>query len=662
MNHYIMDYETLSNCFVAVFTHYKSDETEIFVIHELQNDYNEFIEFLNKNKNDKEWHISYNGLAFDAQVTHHILKNHNTLKNLSAENIAKNIYAYAQECINKSNSQQWQDYAPWQMTIGQIDVFKLNHWDNPAKRSSLKWIQYSMDWDNILDMPIHHETEITTKKELKTIIEYCINDVNSTKEVFNRSKSEIALRKDLTEEYNINLYSSSEPAISKEIFAYYLSNELGISKRELKSLRTYRSSIKVNDVLLDYIDFKTPEFILLLHKFKSIEPDPEKLKGAFKYSLAHKGMKIVFGLGGVHGAAASGVYETDDEYVIMSSDVKSFYPNLAIKNGWSPAHLPKDAFCNLYKWMYDERVKIPKSNPMNYVYKIALNCVYGLSNEDKSFFYDPEYTVRVTVNGQLSLMMLYEMITQAIPEAQGLLQNTDGIEIRIPRDSVETYLDICKKWEDITNLELEHDKYQKLILADVNSYIAVHEFKEVDMKNWREIKIKNPHFLFKVIGSKFYYAKTKCKGRFEFNNLMLHKNKSKLIVPKGIYAYFVKGILPSDYINSNRNILDYCIGGKSKGRWQQISRYIDVDHKVEDKLQKINRYYISNKGSKIIKVNSDDGREIQLESGHWLQTLYNKMKLYKRWSAYDIDNRYYIQAIEKEISKIMAETNQLKLF
>jgi len=657
-----MDYETLSNCFVAVFTHYKSDETEVFVVHELQNDYDAFIKFLNKNKNDKEWHISYNGLAFDAQVTHYILKNHNTLKRLSAENIAKTIYVYAQECINKGHNQQWQDYAPWQMKIGQIDVFKLNHWDNPAKRSSLKWIQYSMDWDNILDMPIHHETEITTKKELKTIIEYCINDVNSTKEVFNRSKPEIALRKDLTEEYNINLYSSSEPAISKEIFAYYLSNELGISKRELKSLRTYRSSIKVNDILLDYINFNAPEFILLLHKFRSLEPDPEKLKGAFKYSLAYRGMKIVFGLGGVHGAAASGVYEADDEWVIMSSDVKSFYPNLAIKNGWSPAHLPKEAFCSLYKWMYDERVKIPKSNPMNYVYKIALNCVYGLSNEDKSFFYDPEYTVRVTVNGQLSLMMLYEMITEAIPEAQGLLQNTDGVEIRIPKDSVEKYLEICKKWEEITNLELEHDQYQKLILADVNSYIAIHEFKEIDMKSWRETKIKNPHFLFKVVGNKFYYAKTKCKGRFEFNNLMLHKNKSKLIVPKGIYAYFVKGILPSDYISSNKNILDYCIGGKSKGKWQQISRYIDVDHKVEDKLQKINRYYISNKGSKIIKVNSDDGREIQLESGHWLQTLYNKMKIYKRWSAYDIDNRYYIQAIEKEISKIMAETNQLKLF
>jgi len=662
MNHYVMDYETLSNCFVAVFKHYKTSEQEVFVIHELQNDFDAFMEFLRKNEMYREWHISYNGLAFDAQVTHYILDNYTTLNSLKAEDIAKSIYTYAQKCISKSNNQSWQDYAPWEMKIGQIDVFKLNHWDNPAKRSSLKWIQYSMDWDNILDMPIHHETEIGTKKEIKTIIQYCINDVDSTKEIYNRSKSEIGLRKELTEKYKINLFSSSEPAISKEIFAHYLSKELGISKKELKSLRTYREVIKVNNILLDYIEFNTPEFNLLLDKFKSVELDPTQLKGVFKYSVNYRGMKTNFGLGGAHGAITSGVYEADDEWVIMSSDVKSFYPNLAIKNEWSPAHLPKKEFCDLYQWFYNERIKIPKSNPMNYVYKIALNCVYGLSNEDKSFFYDPEYTMRVTVNGQLSLMMLYEMIMEAIPEAQGLLQNTDGIETRIPRNSIETYRDVCKKWESLTNLELDHDQYQKIILADVNNYIAIHDYKEVEMGLWRDIKAKNPHYVFIVKGNKFFYGKTKCKGRFEFNNLMLHKNKSKLVIPKGIYAYFVKGMLPSDYIESNKNILDFCIGGKSKGKWQQISRYIDVDHQVEDNLQKINRYYISNKGSKIIKVNSDDKREIQLESGQWLQTVYNKMKLYVRWSAYDIDNRYYIQAIEKEISNIMAESNQLKLF
>ena len=225
MNHWIMDYETLKNCFVAVFKHYKTEETYIFSICRLKNEYKEFIKFLNKNKKNNEWHISYNGLAFDAQVTHNIINNHKNLLLMNGESIAEEIYGYAQRAITNSNNKEFQDFPEWKMTIQQIDLFKLNHWDNPAKRSSLKWIEYTMDWDNILDMPIHHETEITTQQQLDVIIDYCINDVAATKEIFNRCKPLITLRKDLTDQYNINLYSASEPRISKELFAYYLSKE-----------------------------------------------------------------------------------------------------------------------------------------------------------------------------------------------------------------------------------------------------------------------------------------------------------------------------------------------------------------------------------------------------------------------------------------------------
>ena len=65
---------------------------------------------------------------------------------------------------------------------------------------------------------------------------------------------------------------------------------------------------------------------------------------------------------------------------------------------------------------------------------------------------------------------------------------------------------------------------------------------------------------------------------------------------------------------------------KSKGNWQQVSRSIEHNLPVERKLQKINRYYISNNGCKIIKVNKTDGREIQLESGRWMQTIMNNIE------------------------------------
>ena len=242
--HWVMDYETLTNCFTGVFEHYKTQETEIYVIHDLRNDLNEFISFLKQNILNKEWHISYNGLAFDGQVTHYILDNHQGWLDKSGCEIANIIYKYAQRCIQKSNNKEFSDYPQWKMQIKQIDIFKMHHWDNPAKRSSLKWIQYSMDWQNILDMPIHHETEITTQEQIDIILEYCVNDVRSTKEIYNRSKSQIGLRKELTKTYGINLFSASEPRISKELFGYYLTQMLNIPKRDLRNMRTHRDILK----------------------------------------------------------------------------------------------------------------------------------------------------------------------------------------------------------------------------------------------------------------------------------------------------------------------------------------------------------------------------------------------------------------------------------
>ena len=47
--HWVMDYETLKNCFVGVFKHYKTDETYTFIVHDLKNDLKEFLEFLSIN-------------------------------------------------------------------------------------------------------------------------------------------------------------------------------------------------------------------------------------------------------------------------------------------------------------------------------------------------------------------------------------------------------------------------------------------------------------------------------------------------------------------------------------------------------------------------------------------------------------------------------------
>jgi hypothetical protein len=224
--------------------------------------------------------------------------------------------------------------------------------------------------------------------------------------------------------------------------------------------------------------------------------------------------------------------------------------------------------------------------------------------------------------------MLYEMIATRIPGAQPLMQNTDGLEFMIDEQYEELFYQICKEWEAMTQLQLETVEYQKMIIGDVNNYIAIDTS-----------------------------GKTKCKGRFEFEELPLHKNKSMLIIPKAWYAYFVHGTDPAEFLQANRNVYDYCAGAKLRGDWYFTKRSLEEGSFIEERLQKLVRYYISNTGCKIIKCNPD-GREIQLESGRSLQTIFNKHEN-KSWSEYNINEQFYLDKIYDEIKKIEKSSSVL---
>lgn len=630
-----MDYETIVNCFVAVFTGYSSNETHTFVINRDRNDIKKFIAFLKDNKQHDDWHLGYNNLAFDAQITEFILHFEKDLLELDSDEITASIAQYAGEVIRKSNAGEWLDYPEFKLSIKCIDIFKLNHWDNMAKRSSLKWIQYSMDWYNVEEMPHHHTEPVLDDATLDLIIKYCINDVNSTKQIFvhKNAKGErpmaaqINLRAELSKTYNVPLFSASEPRISKEIFLHFLSQKLGKSKKDIKQMRTYRDYVNIKDIILPMVQFDTPEFKGVHNWFKNLVVDTklyddkdDKIKGP-RYRMMYKGVPTDFGLGGLHGCIKPGIYKSGNGKIILSADVTSFYPNLAIRNQWGPAQFPKKDFCELYEWFFEERKKYSKKDPLNYLFKIILNSTYGLSKERNSFLYDPELTFRITVNGQLQLSMLYEMLATRIPNAQPLMQNTDGLEFLLDEQYEDLFFEICKEWEIMTNLQLETVKYDKMIIGDVNNYIAVYDNGEV-----------------------------KCKGRFEFKDLPFHKNKSFLIVPKALYAYFIEGMDPKQFIEDNRNIFDYCAGAKLKGDWHFIERGVKDGNFVENKLQKLIRYFISDKGVKLIKRHSD-GREIQLESGKHLQTIFNRTEN-KPWEEYGINDSYYLDKIYDEIHKI----------
>lgn len=240
--------------------------------------------------------------------------------------------------------------------------------------------------------------------------------------------------------------------------------------------------------------------------------------------------------------------------------------------------------------------------------------------------------------------MLFEDILESIPNSKLIMVNTDGCEILIPRIYEDLYYSICKKYEELFKIEIEFVDYNKMIISDCNNYIAI------DTK-----------------------GKVKTKGKYEFENIPLHKNKSHAIIPRAIHNYWVNNIPVEDTIKNHKNIFDFCAGVRAKSSdkkgaskfelWQIIDGILTIK-----KLSKTVRYFISKNGGTLIK-HFEDNTFAQVEA-----PIMKGNKLIKEWKVtyfnksyqipieeYNIDYTYYIYKAKEQIEAI-ENKQQLKLF
>ncbi len=592
------DLETLPEIFTATFIDRDSDEIQTFVISDTKDQRGDFFEFLST---EVAGLIGYNSVHFDAQILEYMYKKPNCT--------VTDISNHCKFIINNTNRKMV--VPEWKMRNKHLDLFRALSLSTSAKRTSLKWCEFMMDLENIEDMPEERDEE--------SVLKYNLNDVIATKALYKKYKYEVDLRRSMTAREGISLMNCTEPDMAKRLFGKYLSTAMGITTSELNEMYTSRALVKVKDIIFPYVEFKTEKFKMILKAFNDLtlaEEDEPHMK-------INVGIDIEYGLGGIHAAPHNVIVESDDDYIIKSLDVVSYYPNLFMKNGLHPAHIPKKIFLSLYESLFKERRSLPKINPRNYILKILLNAVYGLTNDKFSFLRDRLVTLAICINGQLLLSMLIEDMLLRIPECKAIMMNTDGFEVRIPRIHEDLFSKICKKWEALTQLELEFVDYKKMVISDVNNYISV------DIN-----------------------GKVKTKGKYEYKDIPLHKNKSHAIIPRAVHDYWVKGIPVEKTIREHTNIFDFCAGVKASKSDVKGASWYEM-YKVEKgklgitKLSKTVRYFISKEGGTLIKKYEDKSFaqvEAPIMKGkklikEWKTTYFNKS--YKA-DDYKIDYSYYI--------------------
>lgn len=599
----IYDIEVFPNYFLAVFD--KDGKYDCFELSFRRNQIKELIRYIEDNI--REYFLGYNNLDYDAQIISYILDNpdidNQTIKNMN-DDIINNDYQYV---------------LPWKIPFKNLDIYKIKHYNSDAKRTSLKFLQYSIKEDSIEELPFEIDYHIDNDKDADKVIEYCIHDVKTTKNLASIFKDDIESRFLISKEFKINCLNSSEPSLVKKVYVSQFKERFNIDKDSYDNLvNQYKSTIepfKIN--LPKYLSFKNKQFQELFEYYQNLVIYPGSTKGAIKEKLIFKDNILSFGLGGLHSCNYPGVYSSNKEYIIYDIDFVSFYPWIILRNKIFPPYL-SEFFLELYESFFHKRKLYPKSHALNGAYKLMLNSTFGLFNEEHSPIHYPYGAMFTTITGQLTLLMLMDNLSSV---DYSLLQtNTDGITIRFKRTDIDKVQKILNDFVEIVKINVEVVEYKKMFIRDVNNYFSLD-----------------------------YNNKLKQKGYFETDSKQaLYKTNGFGVIKLAVIEYLTKGTDYREFIRNHKNIYDFLTCIKSKK-----GKYFYNDGEKEISLGKINRYYISNSQTHIYKKYSNTKFE-KVEDG------FNTKLLNKIEEVNDINYKYYFAKATEIIEKI--DNKQLKLF
>jgi len=634
------DIECLSNLFTYTGYCRQTKTYHQFVIHSLRNDYDDLIAHLER---DKIIQIGYNSDNYDYPIIHHIIRHYNEYKYLHPNEITRLIYEKSQEVIEN----QFSTIADWNKKIIQIDLFKIWHYDNKAKLTSLKALEVALCLPKIEDMPFDHAYRIITIEEIDKVLTYNKNDVYATNEFLDvtlgktelplyKGKNKIELRQSIQKKYKLNCLNFNDIKLGTELILKLYCERFGLNTNEIRKLRSPRDVIYLKDCIPSWTNFESSEFKKLVEKFNSTKILNGELKGALEYSVIYKGTKLDYGVGGCHACIKPGIYKSNEDLIILDIDADSLYPSLAINQGCYPEHLG-NGFLDIYNGQIvsvrlAEKKKPKKERDFVIVegFKLAANGFYGKSNSNDSYAYDPLYTLKTTISGQIMIGMWIEKLHSVVNNLEILQINTDGITLRFNRKNYQKAIDVTNDMTKITGLTYEFNEYDKMVIRDCNNYSAQYTVDK---------KIKH-------------------KGALEIDK-ELHKDPSMRIVPIALEKYFFYGIPIEDTIKNHKNIYDFCLRLKVDSRFIPEYHYIDETPKLQVQyLSKTTRYFISKTGGALYKRTVANNKITGVNVGFVTALFNNYYEL--PMEEYNINYKFYIKECRKIIDQI--EDKQMSLF
>ena len=576
---FVFDIEVFQNIFHCSVKNTETGEVYKFEISERKNQLRELVKFFKQVDSYIKWgdfyttdleikseiiFCGYNNLHYDNPIINYIIEYEDKLMSYNVATICSSIFNLSRT-ITTSTEDDIETWKHWKYQIW-FDTFDLLTMLYSNKlRVGLKEIQVTMQYPNVQEFVCDWSKPLPLE-DFDNMIDYNINDIESTTELLNRCKKDIDLRIAIEDEYGVRVLSKDGVNIGMKILTQKYLEKTGLTWWDIEGLRSPMDYIPLKDVILPFIKYDSPILQEVLNDMKNQIVSPGR-KG-YENNFVFNGLRYTVGVGGIHSKNDPEIIIPKEDEMLIDIDVASLYPSMLIEYGFYPKHLGPE-FLEVYSQIKDERIEAKHNGDKvkNETLKLALNGLSGNLQNQHNFCYSPFAVMQIRINGQLLLLMLAEKLTQI--GCRIVQANTDGLFVLLKKSIYEQANKICREWEQLTRLTLEEERFEAMYQYAINDYIAVKEgYKET----------KNPDLI-------------KTKGMF------ITKVLSAKIIPEAIIKYFVDGIPVEDTIKGCTDIRKFLMSEKTGKQWH-------VEY-MNQEQQRTNRFYASTNGGYLWKWKPD---------------------------------------------------------
>lgn len=570
---YVYDIEVFQNIFHCSVKNTETNNIYKFEISERKNQLRELVKFFKQVDKYITWgdyyttninipanviFCGYNNLHYDNPIINYIIEYEDKLMQYNIPTICSSIFNLSKTITTSSedNIEAWKHWK-YQIWFDTFDILTMLY--SNKLRVGLKEIQVTMQYPNVQEF-VCDWTKPLPLEDFDSMIDYNINDIESTSELLNRCKKDVDLRIAIEDEYGVRVLSKDGVNIGMKILTQKYLEKTGLTWWDIKDLRSPMSVIPLKDVILPFIKYDSPILQRVLDDMKNQIVSPGR-KG-YENKFVFNNLRYSVGVGGIHSVNSPEIIIPRDDEMLIDIDVASLYPSMLIEYEFYPKHLGKE-FLEVYKQIKDERIEAKHNGDKvkNETLKLALNGLSGNLQNEHNFCYSPFAVMQIRINGQLLLLMLAEKLTQI--GCRIVQANTDGLFVLLKKDAYSKVNSICREWEQLTKLTLEEDRFKAMYQYAINDYFAITEDNKV-----------------------------KEKGMF-ITAVKLGKGLTPKIIPKAVISFFKDGIPVEDTIKNCTDIRDFLMSEKTGKQWH-------VEYMNEEQ-QRTNRFYASTNGGYLWK-------------------------------------------------------------